>query len=259
MTDKVVEKEVTQDEAPIKSESEVQPEWIDRKKWELDQRLMMRQEFEKSYEIWKLNDLQEVEKKNQEIIKEGLEKLYEKYKEEQKPPTPEDIAVLLNQEYETFPVKLQVEDPTGQEDPTTELFTIRELPQSVEIKFYRQFKDKIIDKATELQAFTQESIDMPFETKVRSILEVFGESFDMLAETVTIVLNPFGKRKVKRQDIDRVWVQNDISSNRQWSIVEAQLKVNRVKDFFSRISSSGQQTQMMMSGVNYQQLQQLVR
>ena len=237
-------------------------EFIQRKTFEKELRLSLREEYEQLFKIWQAKDLKEIESKQDGIINEGLTKLFEKYKEEQKPPTPDDIQQLLNQDYETFPVKVQIEDgenTDGEAKYTTELFTIRELPQAAEIKFYTQFKTKILDKATELQAFTQESIDMPFEQKVKSIMTVFGESFDMLADTVVIVLNPFDKRKVKGKFIDRDWVQNNISSNRQWSIVEAQLKVNRVKDFFSRISQSGQQTQMMMTGVHFQQLQQLVR
>lgn len=244
----------------VKDVNVITPEWADRNRWELEQRVKLRQEFEQSFEIWKTKEFASLKADQDVIIKKGLEELYAKYKEEQKPPTPEEITELLNQDYETFPVKVQVEN-NKEDGPeyTTELFTIRELPQSAEIRFYKLFQDKIINKAADLQAFTQEGIDMPFETKVKSILNVIGESFDIMAETALIALNPFGKRKIRGIDIDREWVQNNISSNRQWSIIEAQLKVNRVKDFFSRVSASGQQTQMMMTGVNFQQLQRLAR
>jgi hypothetical protein len=228
-------------------------EWIGNKKNELEQRVLIRQEYEQLFEIWKAKELVALEKRNEEVITEGLKKYYDKWLEEQKPPTPEDIQQLLDQEYETFALKVQVEDGNG--EYTTELFTIRELPQVAEKKFYRQFKDRVLNKTTELQAFTQESIDQPFETKAKAFLGLLDESFDMIADTVVIVLNPFGKKK----HIDRDWVQMNISSNRQWSIIEGQLKVNRVKDFFSRLSQSGQQTQMMMTGQRFQQLQQFVR
>jgi hypothetical protein len=245
-----------------KTES-VKPAWLKDNKQELELRVILRQEFEQLFEIWKTKELSVLKEEQDVIIKKGLEELYVKYKEEQKPPTTEEIAALLNQEYESFPVKVQVEDSTddttGEAKYSTELFTIRELPQTAELKFYDILQNKILTKTSELQAFTQESIDMPFEQKVKSILSVGGEAFGLMAETVLIVLNPFGKRKVKGKEIDRDWIQNNISSNRQWSIVEAQLKVNRVKDFFSRISASGQQTQMMMTGVNFQQLQRLAR
>ena len=241
---------------------EIKPEWKDRKDWELNTRINIRQEYEQLLEIWKAKDLKEIEDKQNEIIKENILKLYEKIKEEQKPPSPVDIQQLLDQDYETFTLKVQVEDGEhegGEAKFVTEMFTIRELPQAAEIKFYTQFKDKILNKASDLQAFTQEAIDMPFEQKVKSIMTVFGESFDMLAETTVIVLNSTGKRKVRGKVIDREWVQANVSSDRQWNIVEAQMKVNRVKDFFSKLSDSSQQTQTMMTGVNFQQLQQLAR
>lgn len=250
------EEKKAQDES-VNITGNINPEWADRKKWELETRIAIRQESEQVLEIWKTKELKVLEDKQNEIIKENLEKLVAKYKEEQKPPTPAEIAELLNQEYETFPLKLQVEDGTGEYKDHS--FTIRELPQAVEIKFYNQFQGKILGKAQDLQAFTQESIDMPFEQKVKSILEVFGQSFDMLAETVVLVLNPFGKKAISDKIIDREWVQSNISSNRQWNIIEAQLKVNRVKDFFLRISASGQQTQTMITGLNFQQLQRLAR
>lgn len=248
------------DQKETTAETEIKPEWADRKAWELNLRVSVRQEFEQMLEIWKTKELTALENTNKEIIEKGLIELYKKYQEEQKPPSTEEIVTLLNQEYESFPVKVQVEDgetESGEAKYTTELFTIRELPQSAELKFYDILQKKILTKTSELLAFTQESIDMPFEQKVKSILSVGGEAFGLMAETVLIVLNPFGKRKINGKEIDRKWIQDNISSNRQWNIVEAQLKVNRVKDFFSRISASGQQTQMMMTGVNFQQLQRL--
>ena len=106
-----------------------------------------------------------------------------------------------------------------------------------------------------LESFTQAGMDQPFEQKAKAFLELFDESFDMLADAVVMCLNPFGRKKL----VDRDWVQNNIGSDRQWSIVTAQIEVNRLRDFFSKVSQSGQRTMTTMRVPNFQQLQQLVR
>lgn len=244
--------EVKQDNV---SEKPITPttEWSDRQRWEAETRLVIRKEYEDLYKVWKATDLADLEKQNEKIISEGLEKYYEKFREEQKPPTDEDIQQLLDQDYQTFTVKVDYVNDDGEDK--SELFTLRELPQAAEKKFYKQFKDRLLGKTQALAAFAQEGIDMPFEDKAKNVLSVLEDGFDILADTVVICLNPFGKKK----EITRDWVQNNLSSNRQWGIVEAQIKINRLKDFFLRISQSGKSTQMMMTGQRFPLLQQLAR
>jgi len=237
--------------------SEASVKFLDRAKIELELRLSFRKEYEQLLQIWKDNELTELRAKQDEIIAAGLKKYLLKVQEEQKPPEPEDIQKLLDQEYETFTIPVDVvtagaSDAEG--DIVTKVtFTIRELPQSIEKKFYRQFKTKLIGKLQMLESFTQSGMDKPFEEKAKSFLELFDESFDMLAEAVVLCLNPFGRRK----DIDVAWVQNNISSDRQWRIIEAQMKVNRLRDFFSKVSTSGRDM-MTMRRPDFQVLQQLV-
>ena len=226
---------------------------VDRKKWEMELRVSLRSEYEQLFKVWKQTDLVELARGQDKAIQEGLVALFNKHLEEQKPPTHEDIQQLLNQEYEVFPIKVLTTDDSGTEKE--ELFTIRELPQAAEKHFFKQFKDKILSRSQELMAFTQEGMDKPFEEKAKAFMDLFDDSFDMLADAVVIVLNPFGKRT----DITRTWVQASIGSDRQWRIVEAQIQVNRIKDFFSRVSQSGLATQTMLTGQRFQQLQQLAR
>jgi hypothetical protein len=245
-------------DTPVKVEesNELKPtnvEWLDRARIKAEVEVEVRAAYESIFKLWKLDELDKVRKESEDIAKEGIEKLFAKWKEEQKPPSHDDIQLLLGQEYETFTLKLDSMDASGEEQ--SEMFTIRELPQAAEKKFYRQFKDKILSKAGALEAFTQAGIDKPFEEKAKAFLDLFEDSFDMLADAVVIVLNPFNKKQL----ITRDWVQNNISSNRQWQMVEAQIQVNKLKDFFSRLSQSGQTTQMMLGGLNFQQLQQQVR
>jgi hypothetical protein len=236
---------------PVKPASE----FLDRATLELQISLRMRKEYENLLQIWKNDAFAELEKKQDEVIALGLKTYFDKWKEEQKPPEPEDIQKLLDQEYETFTIPIDYVKFENEEEVNAKMtFTVRELPQSIEKKFYRQFKEKLKGKASLLEAFTQSGIDKPFEEKVDSFMSLFDESFDLLADAVLLVLNPFGRRK----EITKEWVQNNIGSDRQWRIVEAQLKVNRLRDFFSKVSASGQNV-MMTTRPNFQSLQQLVQ
>lgn len=247
----VPDKQVEPVEIPTKPANE----FLERAKLELELRLSLRQEYENLLTMWKNTELIDLEKKQNEIIAKGLEEYFKKWKEEQKPPEPQDIQVLLDQEYETFTIPIDCVSEEGEVDHVT--FTVRELPQSIEKKFYRQFKGKLLDKLQMLEAFTQSGIDKPFEDKAKSFLDLFDESFDILAEAVVLVINPFGKKKVHDGIVDKDWVQNNISSDRQWRIVEAQMKVNRLRDFFSKVSTSGQ-NMMMTTSPNFRALQGLV-
>jgi hypothetical protein len=231
-----------------------QQEWQLRSQIETELRPKLRIEYETLFSLWKTEELDKVRKESEKIATEGIQKLFEQWKEEQKPPSDDDIQKLLSQEYVDFNLPVTYYDES-ENTPKSIAFTIRELPQASEKKFYKQFKDKILDKTSALQAFTQAGMDKPFEERAKAFLELFDESFDMLAEAVVICLNPFGRNQM----ITKAWVQNNISSNRQWTIVDAQIKVNRLKDFFSKLSQSGQSTQTMLGGLNFQQLQQLAR
>jgi hypothetical protein len=246
------------DETPepptIKLPTKPASEFLEQAKLELEVRLHLRQEYENLFTIWKNDAFADLEKKQDEIIAKGLKTYFDKWVEEQKPPEPVDIQKLLDQEYETFtiPVDYLKYDDDGVETVHKMTFTLRELPQSIEKKFYSQFKGRVIDKLQALEAITQAGMEKSFEERAKSFLEVFDESFDMLAEAVMLCLNPFNKKK----EVTREWVQNNISSDRQWRIIEAQIKVNRLRDFFSKVSTSGQ-NMMMMRRPSFQVLQTL--
>jgi len=233
-----------------------QTEWQLRAKLEEEISAKLRVQFRAEYEMllgmWKEGELKEAQKAAEQVALDAVKKLHEKYIEEQKPPSDAEIQKLLSQEYVEF--NLQI---TAHINGTTreEHFVIRELPQEAEIKLYSIFINKVISKVSLLQTFTQEGIDKPFEERVNSYLGLFQEFPDLMANSVVVILNPFEDRK----DVDRSWVQRNISSNRQWNIIEAQIKVNRIKDFLSRLSQSGQSTQTMLGGLSFQQLQQLAR
>jgi hypothetical protein len=226
----------------------VNPQWPERQAWELEQRLLIRQEYEQLFKVWKGEELIGLKQENENAIKEGLQKYWEEYQKSLKPPTHEEIQELLNQEYEEFTIALRV-------DGEQRIFTIRELPQEAELQFFKLFQEKILEKSQSLSAFAQESIDKPFEEVAKAFLDLFNQLPGLLSASVKICLNYDDSDKT----ITKEWIQKNISSDRQWRIAEAQVAVNRLKDFFSRVSRSGQATQTMMTGQNFPQLQQLVR
>jgi hypothetical protein len=162
----------------------------------------------------------------------ALQKVIEEFKASQKPPSEEDVRKLLSQEYLTFEVVLPWEDETETSTAQTRTFVIRELPQSVEKKFYRQFKEQLIPRASEIGGLAFAEVDGDVAKRLKSILEAIDPAFDLMAEAVTMILNPRGKDKIVTKD----WIQDNISSYRQWNIIYAQIQINRLRDFFSQIS-----------------------
>lgn len=237
--------------------TEISPEWQERRTWQVQKeqeiRLQVRLEMEELLKIWKQTELVEVRKEYEKLMQEGVTKAFDEWKAEQAPPTPEDIQKLLSQEYETFNLPVVYADEDG--ETKNEAFVIRELPQAAEKKFYRQFKSRVLDKVSMLAAFDQENMNAKFEDKLKAIIEIVDDGFDVLSEAVAIILNPFGKKS----HITTQWVQENISSDRQWRILEAQIHVNRLKDFFSNVSLSGQRMMTTMTGPSFQQSQPLVR
>jgi hypothetical protein len=218
---------------------------------EVDTRL--RAEYEAKLEVWKAKELADLREEQDKRIQDEVSKLFLKWQEEQKPLSLDDIKKLLDQEYLEIPIKIPLPDDAGEVQNQT--FVIRELPQSVERKFYKQFRTRVKEVGPELAAMVQKNMDTPFEKQIEGFLNTFDGAFDVLADGVVLILNPFGKKA----EVTTEWVQNNISSNRQYSIILAQIEVNRLRDFFSRLFQSGQKAGTMMTPLNFQQLQRLVR
>jgi hypothetical protein len=218
---------------------------------ELEQKL--RTEYEGKFEVWKAKELATLREEDDKKIQDEVKKLFDKWQRDQKPPSLEEIKTLLEQEYAEVTIKIPVYN--DEDEKEEQLFVIRELPQSIEQKFYKQFKDRVKQKGPELAAFTQRNIDQSFEKQLSAFLETFDGAFDVLADAVLLILNPKGKKT----HVDVKWVQENISSNRMYSIILAQVEVNRLRDFFSRVFQSGQKASTMMMPLNFQQLQALAR
>lgn len=162
----------------------------------------------------------------------AIQQAISEFKKSQEPPKPEEIQQLLSQEYLSF--KVQIPDP---KDETKEReFTIKELPQRAEKAFYKKFKDELIPRASDLGALTFEILGGDVGQKITSLLNTFEPTFDLLAEACVLILDP-----KKTGDVTKEWIQDNLSSYRQWNIIIAQTQVNRLRDFFSQLSrnSSG--------------------
>lgn len=222
---------------------------------ELEQKL--RAEYEGKFEVWKAKELAALREDDDKKIQDEVAKLFTKWQKDQKPPSLDEIKLILEQEYAEVSIKIPIYDDEDQKKDET--FIIRELPQSIERRFYQSFKARVKEKGPELSAFTQRNIDMPFEKQLQAFLETFDGAFDILSDAVVLILNPRGKRKVAGQDVTAEWVSQNIASNRMYSIIMAQVEVNKLRDFFSRVFQSGQKASTMMMPLNFQQLQALAR
>lgn len=166
----------------------------------------------------------QLRKSNSKMIEDTLDVIRKQYG----PPSTEQIQQLLNQEYLEFTVKV----PWPGEEGAKHDFVIRELPQSIEKKFFKQIREHLLPRAKDIAALSFELVDGKTEDKIKSLLAAFEPAFDILADGVVLVLNPQGKEA----EITRAWVQENVSSARMWSILEAQMMANRMRDFFSRLS-----------------------
>src|SRR6266436_9272897 len=153
--------------------------------------------------------------------KEAMRLVVEEWRNSQKPPNEQEIEKLLNQEYFEFKITLPDPEKPGEKKE----FMIGELPQSVEKKFYKRIKDKLLPRMAELSDLTTKLSMNSGEEKIRAIIEMFEPSFDILAETVSIILNPYGKNTISVE-----WVQDNIATFRQWNITLAQERANRIRD-----------------------------
>lgn len=175
----------------------------------------------------------EVQRRNKEFGEKFLAENKQRFEEALKeiraklePPKPEDIQKMLDEEYVTFKVKL----PFGDGDKE---FVLEELPQAIEKKFYRLVKDKLVPLTQEINSIKMNLLDGgDISKKILAMAETVEPILDVLAGVASIALNPRGKI----DGINVEWVQENLSSMRILSVVNAQAQCNRLRDFFSILS-----------------------
>jgi len=170
-------------------------------------------------------ELADLKKQLEEQNQLAIDQAIAEFRAEQKPPSQEEISTLLSQDYLEFKVTIPWEKETR-------IFTITELPQRMEKKFYAKFKEELIPRAGDVAALTYDLLSGDTGNKITALLNAFEPSFDLMAEACVMILNP----RNKEEAITKEWVQDNLSSYRQWNIIYAQIQVNRLRDFFSQLS-----------------------
>lgn len=186
-------------------------------------------ELRKVDAIERTKDLAKLKEENTIALTKAVESKFDDFKKSQEPLKPEEIQQMLSQDYVTFKVKVPW---LGEGDTEAEKeFTIRELPQSAEKKFYQTAKKELLNKVSELAALDFKVIDGDVMQQITGLMEIFEPVFDVLADACVISLNPRGKDS----RVDRKWVQDNLTSYRILAVVNAQIEVNKLRDFFSQL------------------------
>lgn len=183
--------------------------------------------------------IEETEKFKEELQtqnKLAIEKTITEFRKKMEPPTKEDIQKLLDQDYVEFTIKLPYKGSQKGAKTTMRSFTIRELPQAIEKKFYSRVKDKLTPLAEEVANLSINLVEGDAARKIVSILDSFEPLLDVLAYAATLSLNPYDEE----EDITEEWVRENLSSTRIMQIVTAQGEANRMRDFFSLVSRKSQ-------------------
>jgi len=195
-------------------------------------------EIKAIYEAKWVKEVADIRQKLTDQNEIAIQKAIEELRAELKPPSKEDISQLLSQEYLEFKVDIPWSDPPEGSDANlvgseahTRTFVIRELGQSKEKAFYKKLKEQIIPRAADIGSLTFELLEGDTAKKIISAIETFEPAFDLMADACMMLLDPKGKEKLTLN-----WIQDNLSSYRQWNIINAQLQVNRLRDFFSQVS-----------------------
>jgi hypothetical protein len=160
---------------------------------------------------------------------EEIKKLREEEQKKKKPLTHEEIQVLLTKEYVTFPVIIQDEENKQHE------FTLRELPQGVELELYKGAKNITSRIVKEANQISFKVVDNDLFQNILSLMDVFEPIQDFLAEACSLCLNPpKGNPPKKKNDwLTPEWVKYNLSNYRIATIITAQVEVSKMRDFFS--------------------------
>lgn len=158
-----------------------------------------------------------------------IKKFREEEQKKKKPLTQEEIQALLTKEYITFDVKLQ------DEEGKSHTFTLRELPQGIELELYKGAKNITAKIVKEANQISFKVVDNDLFQNILSLMDVFEPVQDFLAEACSICLNPpRGNPPTKKLEwLTPNWVKFNLSNYRIAVIITAQVEVSKMRDFFS--------------------------
>lgn len=150
-----------------------------------------------------------------------METKIEEYRKILTPPTPEELGMLLNQEYVEFPVKLRSKGGTRE-------FVIRELPLEAEMRLTKMLQKNVGPRIQELSRMKWTDGHNMIQ-KIEEVIAVVPGMLETVSECVAICLDPFGED----EEISGTWVRRNIGSTKLVEIVHAQLQASRYRDFLS--------------------------
>jgi len=158
-----------------------------------------------------------------------LEKFREEEQKRKKPLTQSEIQALLTKEYITFDVTIQDEENKKHE------FTLRELPQGVELELYKGAKNITSRIVKEANQISFKVVDNDLFQNILSLMDVFEPVQYFLALFFFICLNPprGNPPKKKNEWLTPEWVKYNLSNYRIATIITAQVEVSKMRDFFS--------------------------
>ena len=177
--------------------------------------------------------LDELRTTNEAKINQAVEEWKVEQKKNAKPLEPADIQKMLSKEYVTFKVMLN----HGTEDaPVEKEFTIRELPQKFETAMLLKIKDVLVIGSQKLSGDGLRFEGTDWLEKLNSIMDLMAPALKTMAECARICLDP--REKVSWLTAD--WIVDNLSNYRILAILQAQVEVNKLRDFFSQLFQSFQ-------------------
>jgi hypothetical protein len=171
--------------------------------------------YEKREEEWRALTTRETQKQ--------IEETMEKWKEAQKPLSPDEINILLSQKYTDFTFTT----PVSKHNKEEKTFNLVELPYAVEERYIDIAEKQLIPLIEELS-----SIEFRMTGEVAEELQIalrkVPQAMKVALELVAVILDPWQEH----EDITPNWVMNNLSLSRISTILLAQSEANRYRDFF---------------------------
>jgi hypothetical protein len=170
------------------------------------------------------NKAVELQKILTELTEENKKAFTEKVEEIRKamtPPSPDELQLLLNQEYVEYSLRLKAGSQTKD-------FVIRELSIEVETKLIKIVQKTLGERLTEIGRIDWAS-GMTMLEKLERVMGMVPGALETVSDCCALCLDPYGDDP----EINGAWVRKNIGAQRLLAILHAQISVSRYRDFLS--------------------------
>lgn len=155
-----------------------------------------------------------------DILKTENQKALDEFYKANKPLEPQEIEKLLSEEYLEFKVKLAT-NGNNQE------FVIRELTQAAEMRFLKYLQKELVPHLKTIAAI-EWTPGASVSENLQRLIEFVPDIASMASELCATCLDPNQKHNITAQ-----WVQENLSTRRVITVIQAQIQAGRYRDFFS--------------------------